>query len=263
LCAPTLNNFNIQEFKLTNFDEKSISSDLRHFKENELSDLKRRIALVEKHNQHPEVLLYNFARIARTQDMTRLLAFHETYSQIINIPGEIVEIGVLEGQSLFSFAHFAEIYEPRNYTRKIVGFDSLKGYQLPGVKEIKPVTPELLKEAVSIFNDSVHLNQFAKIELVEGDPEESIPKYFNPSSGRVCALLILHSGLYDVEKAALEAIWPRMAVGAVVLLGSFGFDETPQCTQVIDDVIGLENIELRRFPFATKYCYFKKTKNGR
>jgi hypothetical protein len=243
---------------LTNFNEESISSDLRHFKEEELADLKRHIDLVGKHRDHPEVLLYNFARIARTQDMTRLLAFHETYSQIIGIPGEIAEIGVLEGQSLFCFAHFTEIYEPRNYTRKIVGFDSLEGYYLPGIKEIKPITPKLLREAISIFNDSVHLKQFTKIELVEGKPEETAPRYFEPSSGRVCALLILHSGLYDVEKAALEAIWSRMSIGAVVLLGSFGFDETPQCTKVIDDVIGLENIELHRFPYATKYCYFKK-----
>ncbi len=237
----------------------SLTGNTANYSEKELGLLDEYMDLVTRHQALPEILLYNFARVARTQDVTKFLVFHDTFREILGVPGVVAEIGVLEGQSLFAMAHFSEIYEHRNYVRKIVGFDTFDGYTLPNGKRIEPADPALLDASVDLFNRAIQFNQFEKITLVKGPPEDTVPAFFQSGTGEVCGLLILHSGLYEVERTALEAVWPRMPVGGVVLMGGFASDETPQCTDVVADVIGIGNLEMHRFPFATKYCYFKKT----
>ena len=106
---------------VTEFRIESIPSTLGNFQDREIDILTDYIELVRKHADTPEILLYNFARATRTQDITKFLVYHEVFKEILNVPGSIVEVGVLEGNTIFSFAHFSEIYEHRNYTRQILG----------------------------------------------------------------------------------------------------------------------------------------------
>ena len=62
-------------------------------------------------------------RYLRTQDFARMLFYKEIYEKIIDIQGEIHLLGVANGSTLFILAHLAEILEPLNITRRIVGFD--------------------------------------------------------------------------------------------------------------------------------------------
>ena len=62
-------------------------------------------------------------RYLRTQDFARMLFYKEIYEKIIDIQGEIHLLGVANGSTLFILAHLAEILEPLNTTRRIVGFD--------------------------------------------------------------------------------------------------------------------------------------------
>ena len=135
---------------------------------------------------------------------------------------------------------------------------AFEGYTLPNGKRIEPVSVDLLEKSVALFNSAIAFSQFEKISLVKGAPEKTAPAFFSPGSGEVCALLVLHSGIYEIEKSVLESVWSRMPIGGVVLTGGFASDETPQCTEAIQDVVGIGNVEMHRFPFATKYCYFKK-----
>jgi len=53
---------------------------------------------------------------------------HELYQNIINVHGNIVEFGTRWGTNLALFESFRGMYEPYNYTRKIVGFDTFEGF---------------------------------------------------------------------------------------------------------------------------------------
>jgi len=244
---------------VTEFKKELIPSTLENFQDREIDILTDYIELIRKHADAPEILLYNFARATRTQDITKFLVYHEVYKEILNVPGSIVEAGVLEGNTIFSFAHFSEIYEHRNYTRQVLGFDFENGYNLPCGQRIEASTTDLMEEAIALFNRSTAFHQFDKIKYIKGPIAERVEEHFSADSGQVCALLVLRVGLYDVEKTVLETVWPRMPKGAVLLLCSFGYEGTPQCTQVVEDVLGIGNCEFHRFPFATKYCYVKKT----
>ncbi len=237
--------------------KESIPSTLENFQPKELDILNSYIGLIKAHEDFPEILLYNYARVVRTQELTKQLVYYEIFKKIIEIPGDIIEIGVLEGQSLFSFAHFSEIYEHRNYTRKILGFDDFEGYSLPNGHFIKASSFHLLEQSVALFNKAVAFNQFEKIKIVKGNIVSNIQIYVEESHP-VCALFILHKGLYEIDKEVLQTLYPRIPKGGIILTGSFAYEKEKSCTQIVDDIFGIQNLSLRRFPFATKYCYFIK-----
>ena len=51
-----------------------------------------------------------------------IIAHYELYKRIVNLPGDLIELGVFKGSSLIQFATFRELLENEN-SRKIVGFD--------------------------------------------------------------------------------------------------------------------------------------------
>ena len=70
---------------------------------------------------------YNwFSPYSRT---AKIIAHWELYKKIINLPGDVIEVGVFKGASLLRFATFREILENNN-SRKIIGFDSFGSFPI-------------------------------------------------------------------------------------------------------------------------------------
>jgi len=73
-------------------------------------------------------LLSNLGLFLRRQSLARILFMNDLYKKIVNVPGIVVEFGVRWGQTLALFESFRGLYEPFNQGRKIVGFDTFKGF---------------------------------------------------------------------------------------------------------------------------------------
>lgn len=54
--------------------------------------------------------------------MGNIIAHYELYKKIIDLLGDIIELGVFKGGSLIQFATFRELLENEK-SRKIIGFD--------------------------------------------------------------------------------------------------------------------------------------------
>ena len=67
----------------------------------------------------------NFSSLfASRQEITRVLYYNQIYQNLLNKPGVIMEFGVEYGSTLSLLSKFRGIYEPYNYSRKIIGFDT-------------------------------------------------------------------------------------------------------------------------------------------
>ena len=66
--------------------------------------------------------------ISRTE-ITRILYYNEIYKKILDKPGVIMEFGVQYGESLSTLIKLRGVYEPYNYNRKIIGFDTFVGFR--------------------------------------------------------------------------------------------------------------------------------------
>lgn len=256
-----------------------INSDFRRFREGEVDSLKNYIeALEEEIIQNGAAgagkVLANFARYARTMDITRLLVFYEVFKKIIDIQGSIVDLGVLHGNSLFSMAHFSEIFEHRNYVRKIYGFDTFEGHlldfdekdsinehELAQYKSFNKETVSTqaeIEKSIKIFEADRFMKQFEKISLVKGDATKTIPLFIEQNPGLIISLLICGTDIYKTTLTALTHFYPIMPKGSVVLFGATNFGPNPGETAALQDVLGIGTIRLERFPFATKWSYFVK-----
>lgn len=94
----------------------------------ELTDRERFYALYEQCPIPKDQLLDNIGLFTRRQVLSRILMFNDMYKQIVNLQGIICEFGVHWGNSLALFESFRGMYEPYNYNRKIVGFDTFNGF---------------------------------------------------------------------------------------------------------------------------------------
>lgn len=252
--------------------EKHFNSDLRNFRQEEVTVLSNYIdQFKEAANFDPAMTMYNWPRYVRTNEFTRVLTFIHIYNLIKEIQGSILQVGVLEGNTMFSFAHLQENYEPRNYISKIYGFDTygiddykdvtaVDGeYLNSNVKTIPKVSSlENLQKSVELFNRSRLFNQFNTIDLISGNAIETVPKFLNDNPGTPVRLLNMQISLYEVEKVVLKEVWPRMPKGAVVHFASLGYEGSPGVGKFVDDVLGIGNVRIQRFPFATKASYIVK-----
>ena len=72
------------------------------------------------------------------------------YKNIIDVQGIVMEFGVRWGQNLSLFSALRGIYEPYNRHRKIVGFDTFKGF--PSIHE-KDGTSDMMKKGQLALTD--------------------------------------------------------------------------------------------------------------
>jgi hypothetical protein len=207
----------------------------------------------------------NYPVYSNRQNINQFLALHELFKLQANVKGSIVECGVFTGFSLFSFAHFSSIYEPSNYHREVIGFDTFEGF--PNWSPIdefslnkstfKPTFDSYseLNKAALAFQKNHYLEEKQKIKLIKGDASKTIPAFLNDNKYFVCSLLYIDLDLYEPTKAAIENFIPRMPKGAVLAFDEIHNPHWPGETQALVDTIGINNLELKCFNFNPKISY--------
>ena len=207
----------------------------------------------------------NFAVYANRQDINRFLALHEIFKLQMPVKGSIVECGVYSGSSLFSFAHFSGIYEPANYHREIIGFDTFQGFPSWSDKDEFEPSRGIFKPSIDTFseltNASVafqknhYLEGEKKIKLIQGNALETIPNFLDQNKHFICSMLYMDFDLYEPTKVALENFLPRMPKGAILVFDEIHNSHWPGETEALAEVIGINNVEIRNFPFNPNISY--------
>ena len=210
--------------------------------------------------------LSNFSKYLSRQDMTEFIVMYELFKKILNIHGSIVECGVRFGGGLITFAKLSAILEHVNYTRKIIGFDTFKGF--PSLSKYdKNSDPKFAHKGAlaSSFNDLIEcirhydmdrfVNHIPKIELVKGDAVKTIPKFLCENPHTVVSLLYLDFDLYKPTKVALENFVPRMPKGGIIVFDELNHGSWSGETLAVFHSIGIRNIKIERFSFDSRISY--------
>jgi len=197
-----------------------------------------------------------FPRFASKRSLARFLCRHELYKRIVDVNGVIVECGVFNGAGLFTWAQLANIYEPTNYNRKVIGFDTFEGF--PGVSDedgggwspgdLHGEGREQLELSVAKFDAERHLSHIPVVELVQGDFLQTGPDYLERNPHLLVSLLYLDFDLYEPTRAALDLFLPRMGKGAIVAFDELNCEGFPGETQAMLERLDLSRHAIRRFP---------------
>lgn len=212
-------------------------------------------------------LLVNMGLYVRSTTLAKILYLNELYQAIRNLPGIVIEFGVWWGANLALFESFRSVYEPYNWTRKVVGFDTFQGY--PSISEkdgasdyaavggytVSKGYEDYLQKLLSAHEADNVMAHIKKHELVKGDVVETISRYLVDNPQTVIALAYFDLALYEPTKKCLEAIRPYLVRGSVLAMDELNSAEFPGETIAVREVLGMDKFRVVRSQFLPDRSY--------
>lgn len=192
--------------------------------------------------------------------LRKLLARYELFRMVQDLPGDIVECGVLKGTSLMFFLKLLHIHA-HGSARRVIGFDMFD--QFPAHDEVDRAAVEAFV-AESGFEGITPESLYAKIsaagldrercDLVAGDIVHTASQYIHENPGFRISLLHLDLDLDTPTFAALEAFWPRIVPSGIVILDEYAIARWTESAAIdrffVDKTVRLRTLSWARTPTA-------------
>lgn len=195
-----------------------------------------------------------FYLTSETYRMGNILAHYELYKKIINIPGDVIELGVFKGGSLIQFCTFRELLENEK-SRKIVGFDIFGEFPMTSKvssdkKFISDWNEQFKDEFVSVneLYKSLEHKKIGNVELVVGDILSTIDNYLSKYPYTQIALLHIDTDVYEPAKAGLEKLYDRVVRNGVIMLDDYATVEGE--TLAVNEFFVDKEVEIKKFSFS-------------
>ncbi|MEZ6062824.1 MAG: TylF/MycF/NovP-related O-methyltransferase [Planctomycetaceae bacterium] len=213
-------------------------------------------------------LIRNLGLYMLPMEMKRQMFFADLYQQIVDVPGIIVEFGTRWGQNLATLQSLRAILEPYHHRRTIVGFDTFEGFPAVTDKDGRAdaatagaysVTQNYelhLEHILSLREQQSPMSDVRKFRVIKGDAPEKFAEYLAEHPETIVALAYFDMDLYQPTADCLKLLRGRVTQGSII-----GFDELnhavfPGETLAVRELLGLENIRLRRSRFSADESYF-------
>lgn len=208
-------------------------------------------------------LLTSLGLYMRSSVLAKILFVNELYEHIVNIPGVIMEFGTWWGQNLVLFENLRAIYEPFNQNRRIIGFDTFKGYLQVSDKDVKGETikeggytvskgyQDYLNQILSYHEKNNILSNIKKHAIIAGDASVTLPKFFKDNPETIVALAYFDIALYEPTKKCLEALKPHLIRGSVIMFDELNSREYPGETVAFKEVFKATGFTLKRSRYMT------------
>ncbi|MEG5053894.1 MULTISPECIES: TylF/MycF/NovP-related O-methyltransferase [unclassified Microcoleus] len=218
-------------------------------------------ALFEKHKISPVEIINCFPIYARRTVIKKYLAHYELFRRTIDLPGDIVELGVFRGQSLMTFANFLEARNIGDRTKKVWGFDNFKGFtglrpeDGPNYDQSQKVeggfSPEQyyneLLDVLDIFDGDRFVGWKKRVELIVGNVTETIPEFVTKNPGLRISLLHFDIDLYEPTKIGLDYLYPLVVPGGVIIFDEYGILEWSGESKAVEEYFKNQKVELKKF----------------
>lgn len=225
------------------------------------------------HNSSAPLLakLENFPKYVSRESITKFLARAMLFQKQLLVHGSVIELGVARGGGLFTWAHLSSIFEPTNYTREIIGFDTFSGIPAispqdrasdrpsseirPGGFCVEPDTKLDIERAVSIHDLTRYLGHIPKVRLIPGAIEDTAGKFLEDNPHTIISLLNIDVDVYTPTSSALRVFLPRIPKGGMVIFDEINNRLFPGETSALFDVVGVNSLSLQRFSFCPALSY--------
>ncbi|MBZ0319435.1 MAG: class I SAM-dependent methyltransferase [Anaerolineae bacterium] len=210
---------------------------------------------------------YNMLLLGSDVDRLRkLFTRYELFRMSLDVPGDIVECGVLKGSSLMLFLKLLHIHA-HGSSKRVIGLDMFTSFPSKSTHEqtqvdafvaesgFKGITPESLYKKI----DDANLDR-TRCDLIVGDITETAFAYVAKNPGLRISLLHLDLDLEAPTFTALEAFWPRVVRGGIVILDEYAVSRWTESNGV-DRFFSDKDVKLQTLPWSrTPTAYVVKGK---
>jgi hypothetical protein len=226
------------------------------------------VAMLQSSPIPDDQILANLGLFLESKNLARILFMDFIYRQIIDVQGVVMDLGTRFGHNMALFAAMRGIYEPFNRHRKIIGFDTFTGFpsisaqdgdsdlMVPGRLAVSEDYEQYLSRIMYLHEHANPLAHIKKYEICKGDATEEMEKYFERHPETIVALVYFDFDLYEPTQKCLEMIRPRLAKGSILAFDELNDPDSPGETVALMETFGLNNIRLKRFPYASRVSYF-------
>lgn len=217
----------------------------------------------------PQELVYaQLSLYLSRQELSRLQALSDIYrNHVLETNGNLFEFGTCYGRTAALMSNFRAIFEPYNFTRKLVVFDTFCG--LAGVSD-KDGGHELaqdgkysagalyethLAEVLGYHESEAPLSHISKTEIVKGDATLTLAEYLARRPETIVALAYFDFDIHAPTKAALDMLTPHLTKGSVLVFDQLNCPEYPGETIALAEGFGLNRCRIRRSPLTPWISY--------
>jgi hypothetical protein len=216
----------------------------------------------------PNELLRNLGLFVLPMEIKRFLFFDSLYRKQLNTPGVVLEFGCRWGQNLAVLQCLRAIYEPYNFLRKIVGFDTFSG--LSGVTDkdgradvaadgaygVGEGYEKYLDHLLALKESQSPMPQVRKYDLIKGNAPEKLEEYLRAHPEVIVSFAYFDMDIYEPTVQCLRLLKGRLTKGSVVGFDELNFPEFPGETVALQEAIGLNNVRLRRNRWCANESFF-------
>ncbi len=213
-------------------------------------------------------MMVNFPLYTRSSAIAKMLYINELYQLNIKTPGVIMEFGVWWGANLALFESLRAVYEPYNYTRKIIGFDTFGGYDSisnqdggsefvnKGNYDVGDNYTDHLTDVMECHQNENVMANVKKYELVQGDATKTVKSYLEDHPETIISLAYFDMQLYKPTYECLVAIKPFLTKGSIIAMDELNCPEFPGETTALKEIFPLNEIRLVRSQILPDRTYF-------
>ena len=148
------------------------------------------------------------------------------------------------------------MYEPYNYSRKIVGFDTFEGFvgtsEKDGVQNSEgnysvSGSYELhLSEILKVHENMSPLPHIKKWDIIKGDASITLAKYLKDKPETIISLAYFDFDIYKPTKDCLQLVMKNVTKGSIIVFDELNSEIFPGETEAFKEVIGSYNVKLKR-----------------
>jgi hypothetical protein len=179
-----------------------------------------------------------------------------------HLRGEIVELGVFKGNSLFRWIKFREILE-NTFSRKIIAFDIFGEFPETDFEDDKAERKAFIEEtnggtgiSYEELNSLLYEQGLNKnIDINKGDILKILPEYLDKNPQLKISLLHIDVDLYEATDIALKKLFSHVVKGGVIVFDDYG--DFAGANKAVDDFFN-NNIEIKKLQYSHNIAYIVK-----
>jgi len=221
-------------------------------------------AHLERFQVQPLDGVKNFPIYVRRTTLKRFLAHYEMFRKVVDLPGDIVELGVFRGSSLMTWANLLEIRNMGDRQKQVFGFDNFGGFRELHAKDGREdrrvdkvdggfdgsAYEKALEDAIRVFDSDRFIPHKPRVKLIKGDIEKTVPQFVRDTPGLRICLIHFDCDVYVPTRVGLEHFWPLIVPGGVVIFDEYGIRPWEGESKAVDEFFEGKNVQLRKLDWS-------------
>lgn len=215
----------------------------------------------------PSQILAHLPLFLTRSSLSHILFMTDLYRQVLPVHGDIIEFGTRWGRNLALFMSLRNTFEPHNYTRRVVGFDTFEGFaSLSEEDGVDPIIQEGNLAVSASWEQTLNLlleqhealaprPELRRFELVKGDVVETFPEWLSRHPETIVALTYFDMDIYRPTREALQALLPHLTRGSIIGFDELCLREFPGETLALKEVLDISKHRLIRSPYSGNQSY--------